>query len=128
MADDHEAMVRRSFERQIGLFSGRDSPFARRSPGPLTWIEPLDREMVVLDVACGAQHAAEQVARQVREVVGIDLTPALLDVGAQRLRANGITNVLLQEGNAERLPFVGESFHVVSAGVHYTISQVQRRR
>ena len=95
------------------LFSGPDSPFARRLPGPLTWIEPLDSEMVVLDVACGAGQAAEQVAPQVREVVGIDLTSALLVVAAHRLQANGVTNVLLQEGNAESLPFVDESFDVV---------------
>jgi ubiquinone/menaquinone biosynthesis C-methylase UbiE len=46
-------------------------------------------------------------------VVGVDLTPALLRIGDQRLRENGITNVLLQEANAELLPFVDESFDVV---------------
>ena len=46
-------------------------------------------------------------------MVGIDLTPALLRVGAERLDANGITNVLLQEGNAESLPFTDASFDVV---------------
>jgi SAM-dependent methyltransferase len=69
--------------------------------------------MIVLDVACGAGHAAEQVAAEVRQVVGIDLTAALLQVGAERLRENGVANVLLQEGNAERLPFVDASFDVV---------------
>jgi SAM-dependent methyltransferase len=113
VASDHDEVVRRSFERQVHLFSGPDSPFASRAPGPLTWIEPLDAELVVLDVACGAAHAAEQVAPRVRQVVGIDLTPALLDVGANRLRAAGVGNVLLQEGNAQRLPFVDDSFDVV---------------
>jgi ubiquinone/menaquinone biosynthesis C-methylase UbiE len=113
MASEHDEVVRRSFERQVHLFSGDDSPFARRAPGPLTWIEPLDKGMIVLDVACGAGHAAEQVAAQVRQVVGIDLTPALLEVGAQRLDDNGVHNVLLQEANAERLPFVEEAFDVV---------------
>ena len=69
--------------------------------------------MVVLDVACGAAHASEPVAPAVRQVVGIDLTPALLHLGAERLRAAGIRNVLLQEGNAEALPFIDESFDVV---------------
>ena len=113
VASQHDEVVRSSFERQVHLFSGPDSPFARRSPGPFTWIEPLDSGMVVLDVACGAAHAAQQVAGQVRLVVGIDLTPALLDVGAKRLRDSGIHNILLQEGNAEALPFVDESFDIV---------------
>src|SRR5712692_5268380 len=97
---EHDAVVRRSFEQQVELFRGEDSPFARRPPSPLSWLEPLDREMIVLDVACGAAHAAEQAAPHVRQVVGLDLTPALLELGADRLHHAGVTNVLLQEGNA----------------------------
>ena len=110
---EHDAVVRESFEKQAGLFVGDHSPFARRPASPLAWLEPLDPDMVVLDVACGAAHAAEQAAPHVRQVVGIDLTPALLEVGAERLRAAGITNVLLQEGNAATLPFVDASFDLV---------------
>jgi SAM-dependent methyltransferase len=110
---EHDTVVRRSFERQVGLFQGDHSPFAHRPASPLAWLEPLDRDMVVLDVACGAAHAAEQVAPHVRQVVGVDLTPALLTVGADRLRSAGIANVLLQEGNANDLPFVDASFDLV---------------
>jgi SAM-dependent methyltransferase len=49
----------------------------------------------------------------VRHVVGVDLTAALLEVGAQRLREHGIANVLLQEANAEALPFIEGSFDIV---------------
>jgi SAM-dependent methyltransferase len=112
-ASEHDAIVRRSFEKQAGLFVGDDSPFARRPASALAWLEPLEPDMVVLDVACGAAHAAEQAAPRVRQVVGVDLTPALLRVGAERLRAVGITNVLLQEGNAASLPFVDASFDLV---------------
>ena len=112
-ASEHDAVVRRSFEKQAGLFVGEDSPFARRAPSPLAWLEPLEADMILLDVACGAAHAAEQVAPHVRQVVGVDLTPALLEVGAERLRAAGTTNVLLQEGNAAELPFLDASFDLV---------------
>jgi SAM-dependent methyltransferase len=111
--EEHEQVVRRSFTRQAGLFSGPDSPFAQRPAGTVSWLEPLDTGMVALDVACGAAHAAEAAAPRVREVVGIDLTPRLLELGAQRLREAGIANVLLQEANAESLPFVDESFDLV---------------
>lgn len=110
---DHAETVRQSFTRQVALFSGPDSPFAARAPGALSWIEPLTSDMVVLDVACGAAHAAEPLAGAVRQVVGVDLTPALLRVGAERLGAGGIRNVLLQQGDAEALPFVDGSFDVV---------------
>jgi len=120
-ASEHDAVVRSSFEKQTGLFTGDDALFARRSSSALAWLEPLDPEMIVLDVACGAAHAAEQVAPHVRQVVGLDLTRALLDFGAQRLREAGITNVLLQEGSAAELPFLDASFDLVfcRAALHH---------
>lgn len=118
---EHDAVVRRSFEQQVGLFRGEGSLFARRPASPLSWLEPLRDDMIVLDVACGAAHVAEQVAPHVRQVVGIDLTPALLDLGAERLRQAGIANVLLLEGNANRVPFVDGSFDLVvsRASLHH---------
>jgi SAM-dependent methyltransferase len=113
-ASEHDAVVRKSFEQQVGIFAGDHSPFARRPHSPLAWLEPLEPDMIVLDVACGAAHVAEQAAPRVRQVVGIDLTPALLEVGAERLREAGITNVLLQEGNATELPFLDASFDLVA--------------
>jgi len=110
---EHDDVVRRTFERQVSLFSAPDSPFARRSADALSWIEPLTDDMIVLDVACGAAHATDPISPHVRQIVGIDLTPALLRVGARRLHDSGIANVLLQEGNAESLPFVDASFDLV---------------
>jgi len=110
---DHDNVVRKSFARQVGLFSGDDSPFARRPTTANSWLEPLEPAMIALDVACGAGHVAEQIAPHVRQVIGVDLTPALLDLGARRMREAGIDNVLLQEGNAASLPFVDESFDLV---------------
>lgn len=69
--------------------------------------------MLVLDVCCGAGRAAEVVAPRVRQVVGIDLTGRLLELGAARLAESGTRNVLLQEGNARARPFVTGSFDLV---------------
>jgi ubiquinone/menaquinone biosynthesis C-methylase UbiE len=95
------------------MFSGPDSVFADRPASTLSWLDPLDPSMVVLDVACGAAHVAELAAPHVRQVVGVDLTPALLQLGAGRLRDARIDNILLQEGNAASLPFVDDSFDLV---------------
>jgi ubiquinone/menaquinone biosynthesis C-methylase UbiE len=111
--EHHDDVVRNSFARQRDVFSGADSPFATRDATTRSWLEPLSGDMVVLDVACGAGHAAELAAPHVRQVVGIDLTRTLLELGADRLAASGITNVLLQEGNAAALPFVDASFDLV---------------
>jgi SAM-dependent methyltransferase len=107
---EHDDLVRTSFSRQVELFSGPGSPFVRRPAGTLEQLAPLDDGMLVLDVCCGAAHAAEAVAPAVRQVVGVDLTVGLLELGAARLADAGVSNVLLQEGNAQDLPFVAASF------------------
>jgi ubiquinone/menaquinone biosynthesis C-methylase UbiE len=124
--EDHDDVVRRSFSRQVEIFSGGDSIFALRAPSALDWLGPLAPDSVLLDVACGAAHVSEAVAPFVRQVVGIDLTPALLALGAQRIRGAGIRNVLLQEGSGEALPFVDESFDVVCCRV--ALHHMQRPR
>jgi len=110
--EGHEDLVRRSFRRQVDRFTGPDSPFAG-SPDAPPWVGPLTSDLLVLEVACGAAHVAETIAPHVWQVVAVDLTPELLAVAAGRLRGAGIDNVLLQEGNAEQLPFVDESFDLV---------------
>jgi SAM-dependent methyltransferase len=107
----HEERVQESFRQQVGAFSGPKSVYADRE-GALGWVEPLDASMVVLEVACGAAHASESIAASVHEVVGLDLTVELLNVGADRMRQDGVDNVILQKGNAEELPFVDGSFDV----------------
>jgi SAM-dependent methyltransferase len=116
----HDENVRRSFRLQADEFAGPDSVYAS-DEGTNSWIAPLDREMIALDVACGAAHAAEAAAPFVRQVVGVDITAELLDLGADRLRASGVNNVLLQEANAHTLPFLDSSFDLVfcRASLHH---------
>jgi SAM-dependent methyltransferase len=119
--EDHERVVQRSFTTQTPLFSGPDSPFASRPAGTLAWIEPVGREMTVLDVASGAGHAAEPVAPHVGHVIALDLTRPLLELGAERLRGAGIANVLACQGNAEVLPFPAGAFDIAfsRASLHH---------
>ena len=79
-SDTHADVVRKSFARQVPLFTGDASPFAKRDDSPLAWLEPLEPHMVLLDVACGAAHAAELPAPRVRQLVGIDLSPVRLQL------------------------------------------------
>jgi hypothetical protein len=124
---EHDDVIRRSFGRQTPLFEGPNSVVAQRT-GNLAWIEPLDSDMIVLDVACGAGRGAEPVAARVRQLVlGIALTPALLSLGAQRLHENGVLTSSSKRGNAEDLPFVGQSFDVVSAEARYATSLIHKK-
>ncbi len=66
----------------------------------------------VLDVACGTGNAAIRAAEAGGRVVGVDLTPKLLEAG-ERLAAEANVEIDWIEGDAEALPVDDESFDVV---------------
>lgn len=66
---EHDDVVRASFTRQRALFEGPDSPFATRTPGPLTWIAPLQAEMRALEVACGPSHVHSFTEAELAELL-----------------------------------------------------------
>ena len=87
----------------------------------VAWAGPLDADWIALDAACGAAHNAQALAPHVRQVVGVDITAAVLEVGRRRLESDGIRNVLLQEGDVATLSFVDASFDIVvcRAALHH---------
>ena len=66
----------------------------------------------VLDVACGSGNAAIRAAQAGGDVVGLDLTPELLQAGQRFADQAGVT-VDWVTGDAEQLPFDDGSFDVV---------------
>jgi ubiquinone/menaquinone biosynthesis C-methylase UbiE len=83
----------------------------------------------VLDVATGSGNTALAAAGYGCEVIGIDITPALLEQGRQLAEAERLA-VTFQEGDAEALPFADASFDVVlsSTGVMFAPNQQQAAR
>jgi SAM-dependent methyltransferase len=70
----------------------------------------------VLDVGCGTGVDSLVAAAMVGpegKVVGIDLTPEMVERARQNLRATPFENVSYEEASAEDLPFADESFDVV---------------
>jgi ubiquinone/menaquinone biosynthesis C-methylase UbiE len=76
---------------------------------------------VVLDVATGTGNTAFALAPHVRWVVGLDLTPAMLDEAADVAAERGIENLTWVVGDAAALPFVDASFdlYTVRAAPHH---------
>ena len=62
----------------------------------------------VLDVACGTglnfSHLRELVGEE-GYVLGVDVTPAMLDIARQRIARRGWKNVEVREVDAAQLPF-----------------------
>jgi SAM-dependent methyltransferase len=87
----------------------------RRLPGladrVAQFVEPRGDE-VVLDVGTGTGPLAFALAPHVRDVVGVDLVPELLELGREYAREHH-ANVQLVEGDVAHLGFATESFDLV---------------
>lgn len=68
----------------------------------------------ILDVATGtADFAIATLKLQPEEVVGVDISDGMLEVGRNKLKSKGITNIRLENGDSENLNFEDESFDAV---------------
>jgi len=104
--------ARRWFDRRA---DGYESGFTSR------WRDPVQRESLdalglatddrVLDVGCGTGAASRSAAAVAGSVVGIDLSPEMVDQAVRR--ADGIANVRFEVADAERLPFADGEFTAV---------------
>ncbi len=76
-------------------------------------LKPGDR---VLDLGCGTglnfSHLRELVGER-GQVVGVDLTPAMLDIARKMIAVHGWRNVEVREADAANLPFPDASFDKV---------------
>lgn len=66
----------------------------------------------LLDVTCGAGQLTLPAARQGMDVTGIDLAQNLVDQARQRAKEEGL-KIEVDQGDAEELPYPGNSFDVV---------------
>jgi len=67
----------------------------------------------VLDVACGPGTYGRSVARQVKEVWGIDVARSMLKQGLAYTAKEGITNMHFARARVEKLPFASGCFEGV---------------
>jgi SAM-dependent methyltransferase len=99
-------------ESSIESFAGTGNPFS------LGELRPGER---VVDVGCGAGIdsliAAKKVGSEGR-VIGVDMTPSMLQKARQAAKKVGLANVAFREGYAEELPVEdGWADVVISNGV-----------
>ena len=110
------------FERTADRMAAhQDSRATELAEKVRTFVEPRGDERVV-DVGTGAGALALALAPLVRDVVGVDRVPALLELA--RERAAGADNVEFVQGDATALPFPDFTFDL--AGTLRTLHHVHR--
>jgi len=67
----------------------------------------------VLDVACGPGLMTSAFAKSVKEVTGIDMTPAMIDRAQEIQKKNNIKNIQYDIGDSYSLPYGDDSFSLV---------------
>ena len=107
-----DAWLERIPECAIESFAGTGNPFS------LGELKPGDR---IVDVGSGAGIDSLIAARMVApqgKVIGVDMTPAMLDKARQATEESGLLNVDFRMGYAERMPIEdGWADVIISNGV-----------
>lgn len=107
-------MILGQFAQQAALPSGRVPGLANSSAVELLLeVSGVTSEDTVLDIACGAGYVACTGAARAHQVVGIDITPAMIERARQMQNERGLTNVSWLVGDALPLPFPGGTYSVV---------------
>jgi len=74
----------------------------------------ITKGLEVLDLGCGDGTTALPAARRGAEVLGVDIARNLVEAGNKRARAEGLTNIRFQEGDATDLSDLADrSFDLV---------------
>src|SRR3712207_4667520 len=109
-------------ESSIESFAGTGNPFS---------LGELRSGQSVVDVGCGAgidSLIAAKKAGPKGRVIGVDMTPSMLEKARQGAKEAGLKNVEFREGYAEELPIVdGWADVVISKGVLNLMRSEERR-
>ena len=109
----HKETIQREFSQQAAAFAA--NPVIKDRDRVTRLVEAVNPgfDSNVLDVACGPGYVAIGFAAICREVVGVDITPEMLEIAERNRREGGLSNLGFQPADADRLPFPNAAFDVV---------------
>jgi len=110
--DYDPSLVRSAPEGLLQSFCGVGNPFS---------LGVVQLGETILDVGCGGGFDLFCAGRMVGpegKVHGIDMTPEMVERARKNMAEAGVSNTEVRQGNAEQLPFDGETFdRILSNGV-----------
>jgi ubiquinone/menaquinone biosynthesis C-methylase UbiE len=113
MSMTHQALVARQFSPRARAYVESED---HAKGADLQRLQAIVKDQPggrILDLGCGGGHVSFAVAPHAREVVAYDLSADMLDAVRDEATARGLTNVRVEQGIAEVLPFADESFDFV---------------
>ena len=113
--DAHNSRILDQFTRQAAPFAQSQAIRNQEALNHIVALAQARADDTSLDVACGPGLLACAFAHVVRQAVGIDLTPAMLDQARQVQVEQELANVSWQEGDVTALPYPDAHFSIVSS-------------
>jgi ubiquinone/menaquinone biosynthesis C-methylase UbiE len=110
----HNNSIISQFTKQAIPYSKRHNISNESELKQLVELINVNRNDLVLDLACGSGIVSSAFAQIVNHVTGIDLTPAMIEQAKILQKEKGLTNITWKIGDvAKRLPFDNNSFSIV---------------
>jgi ubiquinone/menaquinone biosynthesis C-methylase UbiE len=109
----HHALILDQFTRQATPFNTASVLADQQALTMIVHAGRAGPSDTVLDVACGGGIVGCAFAPHVSHVIGIDMTPAMLDRARSLSADRQLANITWQEGDVTSLPFADGSFSIV---------------
>jgi SAM-dependent methyltransferase len=107
--DAHSDALRDEFAHQADSFARSPAMNIAQTLGVLVDLVPEDPEARWVETACGPGLIARAMAPRVKAVVGIDLTPTMVEKARADAAEAGVENVSFEVGDATALPIEDDS-------------------
>jgi ubiquinone/menaquinone biosynthesis C-methylase UbiE len=109
-----EEAARAIFGQRAAFYRTSSAHTDQHVLGRVVALSQVSPDWHALDVATGTGHTAFALAPLVRAVVGIDLTPEMLEEARHLQTARAIANVSFQVADVHHLPFADGAFDLVT--------------
>jgi ubiquinone/menaquinone biosynthesis C-methylase UbiE len=109
--------AKEQFDKQATEYNAQWNLWSEETLNAMLTVAQATPTDTVLDVATGTGFTALAFAPLVYSVVGLDVSPGMLEQAQKYAVERGITNARFQEGAAEALPFGDHSFDLVTCRI-----------
>jgi ubiquinone/menaquinone biosynthesis C-methylase UbiE len=110
---DHKATVREEFTRQAKAYAA--APVINDTQRIARLVCAIDPQAIdrALEIATGPGYVAMAIAERCREVIGVDLTAAPIEIARRTSGERGLQNVRFEIGEADKLAYRDAEFDIV---------------